>query len=99
MSETDARRNKEKKIEKVAINFNLSDIQEAQLWEYLNRVSNNHSAYFKRLLYMEMRTNPNGNGFYPVGVSIQQPPQPEPEPEPEEEKPDFSADDLGGIVG
>lgn len=49
-------------IKKVAINFKLDDKQEGDMWEYLNKVSTNHSAYFKRLLYMEMRLNPDGKG-------------------------------------
>ncbi|MBA4495087.1 hypothetical protein ACFO25_09850 [Paenactinomyces guangxiensis] len=98
MSENENKKRKEKTVEKAPVNFNLKDKQEAQLWEYLNRVSDNHSQYFKRLLYLEMRTNPNGDGsFYPVGPVPQT--QREQEPEPEEEKENFSADDLGGIVG
>lgn len=89
---------RKKTVEKAPVNFNLNDIQEREMWEYLNRVSSNHSAYFKRLLYMEMRLNPDGKGGYPVAaVPVQ--PQPQPEPEPEEEKPNFSKDDIGGIFG
>ncbi|MEK4798073.1 hypothetical protein NYE37_03965 [Thermoactinomyces sp. FSL K6-2592] len=86
-------------IKKVAINFKLDDKQEGDMWEYLNKVSTNHSAYFKRLLYMEMRLNPDGKGGYPVAAVPAQPLPQQEEPEPEEEKPNFDKDDLGGIFG